>query len=59
MWLWGAGDLHVTFTWRQGGHAQKYGGHFEGVIPQLLSRHRNSQSKMQLRQLEKFMCVLG
>ncbi len=58
LWLHGTGDLHITFTWRSGGHGQKYGGHFEGIIPQLLSRHRNSQSKMQIRQLEKHMSVL-
>ncbi len=58
LWLMGTGDLHITFTWRQGGQGQKYGGHFEGIIPQLLSRHRNSQSKMQRRQLEKYMTVL-
>ncbi len=58
MWLMGTGDLHVTFTWRNGVKGQKYGGRFEGIIPQLLSRHRNSQSKMQLRQLEKYMTVL-
>ncbi|HEY1064590.1 MAG TPA: excinuclease ABC subunit A, partial [Pirellulales bacterium] len=24
--LWGTGDLHVTYVWKQGGSAQKYGG---------------------------------
>jgi excinuclease ABC subunit A len=59
LWLWGTGDEHITFTWRNGPSGQKYGGKFEGLIPQLLARHRNSKSKMQLRQLEKYMCVLG
>ncbi len=58
LWLSGTGEEHITFTWRGGASGQKYGGQFEGIIPQLLSRHRNSKSKMQLRQLEKYMCVL-
>ncbi len=59
LWLDGTGDEHITFTWRGGTSGQKYGGKFEGIIPQLLARHRSSKSKMQLRQLEKYMCVLA
>ena len=58
LWLYGTGDLHITYTWRQGSSGHKYGGHFEGIIPTLLDKHRNSQSKMQLRQLEKYMHVM-
>ncbi len=58
-WLWGTGDEHITFTLRKGGKGQKYGGKFEGIIPQLLARHRSAKSKIQQRQLEKYMCVLG
>ncbi len=58
VWLWGAGDTHITYTWRQGSGGHKYGGKFEGIIPSLLDKHRNSQSKMQLRQLEKYMHVM-
>ncbi|HEX4147238.1 MAG TPA: excinuclease ABC subunit UvrA [Pirellulales bacterium] len=58
-WLWGTGDEHITFTLRRGGKGQKYGGKFEGIIPQLLARHRSAKSKIQQRQLEKYMCVLG
>ncbi len=57
-WLHGTGDEHITFTWRNGAHGNKYGGHFEGIIPQLLSSYRTSKSKMQRRQLEKYMCVV-
>ena len=59
LWLEGTGEEHITFTWRGGSSGQKYGGRFEGIIPQFLARHRGSKSKMQLRQLEKYMCVLG
>ncbi len=58
VWLEGTGDQHVTFTWRNGPQGMKYGGQFEGIVPQLLARYRTTQSKMQRRQLEKYMCVV-
>jgi excinuclease ABC subunit A len=57
-WLYGTGDEHITFTWRQGASGHKYGGRFEGIIPALEDKHRASQSKMQVRQLEKYMHVM-
>jgi excinuclease ABC subunit A len=58
VWLWGTGEQHITFTWRSGAHGQKYGGQFEGILPQLLSRYRTSKSRIQRRQLEKYMSVV-
>ena len=58
LWLWGTGDLHITYTWRQGALGQKYGGRFEGIIPALLSKYRGSRSGMQRRMLEKYMRVI-
>jgi excinuclease ABC subunit A len=55
LWLWGTGDEHITFTWRGGNSPMKYGGTYEGLIPQLLSKYRNTKSRMQLRQLERYM----
>ena len=55
IWLWGTGDQHITFTWRSGPKGQKYGGTFDGLIPDLLSKYRNSRSKPQIRQFEKYM----
>ncbi|NIL97985.1 MAG: excinuclease ABC subunit UvrA [Planctomycetales bacterium] len=55
LWLWGTGEQHITFTWRNGPRGSKYGGKFEGIIPELLSKYRNSHSKPQIRQLEKYM----
>ncbi len=57
--LYGTGDLHVTYTWKHGAGVHKYGGTFEGIIPELLGKYRGSQSGMQRRQLEKYMRVLG
>ncbi len=56
--LWGTGDEHVTFTWRSGPSGYKWGGHYEGIIPKLLSQYRTTQSRPQRRQLEKYMCIL-
>ncbi len=58
LWLWGTGDEHITFTWRSGPNGMKYGGKFDGVIPQLLDKYRNSRSRPQLNQLEKYMTVI-
>ncbi len=57
--LWGTGDDHITFTWRSGPSGYKWGGKYEGIIPKLLSQYRTTGSRLQRRQLEKYMCVLG
>jgi len=57
--LWGTGQDHVTFTWRQGPSGHKWGGVFEGIIPKLLSQYRTTRSRPQRRQLEKHMRILG
>ncbi len=56
--LWGTGQEHVTFTWRSGPSGYKWGGKYEGIIPKLLSQYRTTQSRLQRRQLEKYMCIL-
>ena len=58
LWLWGTGEEHITYTWRTGRATQKYGGEFEGIIPELLEKYRTTQSQMQVRQLEKYMRVM-
>ena len=57
--LWGTGEQHITYTWKHGAGIHKYGGKYEGIIPELMSRYRNSKSGMQRRQLEKYMRVIG
>ena len=57
--LFGTGDLHVTYTWRNGPSGHKYGGKYEGIVPELTSKYKQSKSGMQRRQLEKYMRVLG
>ena len=53
--LWGTGEQHITYTWRGGSSPTKYGGTFDGIIPELLSKYRNCKSKPLLRKLERYM----
>jgi excinuclease ABC subunit A len=55
LWLWGTDDEHITFTWRGGKSPIKYGGKFEGIIPELLNKYRNAKSRVLLAKLEKYM----
>ena len=57
--LYGTGDLHITYTWRQGPSGHKYGGKYEGIIPELTSKYKQSKSGMQRRALEKYMRTQG
>ncbi len=57
IWLWGTGNEHITYTWRGGKSPIKYGGHFDGIIPALLSRYRNAKNQMLLQQLERYMAT--
>ena len=57
-WLWGTGNRHITYTWRGGASPMKYGGKYEGIIPELLGKYRSSKSRPQLRKLEKYMRTL-
>ena len=58
VWLWGTSDRHITYTWRGGASPMKYGGKYEGLIPELLGKYRTSRSRPQLRKLEKYMRTL-
>ncbi len=55
LWLYGSGSEHITFTWRAGNNPMKYGGKFEGIIPELIGKHRQTKSPVHLKQLEKYM----
>ena len=55
LWLWGTGDLHITYTWRGGSSPIKYGGSFAGIIPELKEKYRELRSRPKLRQLEQYM----
>ncbi len=55
IWLYGAGDTHVTYTWRGGSSPMKYGGTFDGIIAELDERYRNLNSAPKIRALEEYM----
>ncbi|MDR1269117.1 MAG: ATP-binding cassette domain-containing protein [Planctomycetaceae bacterium] len=56
--LWGTGDLHITYTWRNGPNGHKWGGPYEGIIPKMLAQYRETKSKMQRLAMEKYMRVI-
>jgi excinuclease ABC subunit A len=59
IWLHGTGDEHITYTWRGGSSGHKYGGKFEGLVPQLMQSYRETANEMHRRYLEKYMTVCG
>ncbi|MDD3585965.1 MAG: excinuclease ABC subunit A, partial [Thermoguttaceae bacterium] len=56
--LWGTGDLHITFTWRSGPSGHKWGGKFEGIIPRMMKQYNESNSKIQIAAMEKYMNII-
>lgn len=56
--LWGTGNAHITYTWRGGTSGYKWGGTFEGILPQMLEQYRTTKSAMQRRAFEKYMSVV-
>src|SRR5262249_18388421 len=54
--LYGTGDRHITYEWKQrGGAVWKHGGKWEGIIPQLLASFKKTASGPRRMQLEKYM----
>src|SRR5262245_30066060 len=58
IWLYGTGKEHITYTWRAGSKPMMYGGRFEGLIPELNGKYRQSKSKTHLAELEKYMRMI-
>ena len=57
--LFGSGDRHITYEWKQrGGQVWKHGGKWEGIIPQLLSSFKKTAAGPRRMQLEKYMRVV-
>lgn len=54
IWLWGT-EHTLQFNWTGGRNAKKYSAEFDGIIPELVDRYRNTKNKLQLRQFEKQM----
>lgn len=58
-WLYGTGKTHITFTWRSGSAPVKYGGTFEGLVPELNSKYRSTKSKPHKDKMEQLMKMMG
>jgi len=57
--LGGAGDRHITYTWKmRGGNVWKHGGPWDGIVPQLLSSFKKPAAGPRRLQLEKYMRVV-
>ncbi len=56
--LWGTGDLHITYTWRNGPNGHKWGGTFEGIIPRFTKQYHESNNKMFRAMMEKYMNII-
>ena len=54
IWLWGY-EEPLSFDWRGGRKSRKFSGTFEGFIPELIDKYRNTRNKMQQKHLEKYM----
>src|SRR5581483_3398757 len=56
--LYGAGDRHITYEWRQRAGVWKHGGKWEGIVPQLLTSFKKTAAGPRRLQLEKYMRVV-
>jgi excinuclease ABC subunit A len=59
MLLYGSGDKHITYEWKQrGGGIWKHGGKWEGIVPQLLASFKKTAAGPRRMQLEKYMRIV-
>ncbi len=56
--LYGTGDRHITYTWRNGANGHKWGGAYEGIVTKMHAQYRETKSRMQRLAMEKYMQVL-
>ncbi len=54
-WLYGTGELNITYTWRGGASPMKYGGKFAGITAELDERYHKTTGAAKIRKLEAFM----
>ncbi len=57
--LYGAGEQHITYEWKQrGGKVWKHGGKWEGIVPELMAQFKKTNAGPRRMQLEKYMRVM-
>ena len=54
-WLYGTGELNITYTWRGGASPMKYGGKFAGIMAELDEKYHKTNGAAKIRKLEAFM----
>ena len=59
VWLYGTGDLNITFTWKGGSSPMKYGGKFEGIVTELDEKYRTTTGATRIRKLEESMAEIS
>lgn len=55
LWLYGTGDLNITFTWKGGASPMKYGGTFAGIVAELDETYHKTTGAAKIRKLESYM----
>ena len=54
-WLYGTGNLNITYTWKGGASPMKYGGVFAGITAELDERYHKTTGAAKIRKLEAYM----
>ena len=55
VWLYGTGELNITYTWRGGASPMRYGGPFQGIISELDEQYHKTTGAAKIRKLEAYM----
>ena len=55
VWLYGTGDLNITYTWRGGASPMRYGGPFQRIISELDEQYHKTTGAAKIRKLEAYM----
>ena len=59
LWMYGTGDMHITYTWKGGNSPMKYGGTFAGVVAELDEKYKQARGAAKIRELEDYMDDVG
>lgn len=56
--LWGTGDLKIPFSWNNDLGSHRWVGICEGIIPKMLKQYHETNNKMQLAAMERYMNII-
>ena len=57
-WLWGVGNIPVSYSWKTAGNEHKWNGRFEGLIPKMEKQYHETTNRAQLEIMERFMATI-